>query len=117
MILILSADVVAAALLGALIETLGYPVRFAHPPELAEHSIRRVRPQVCLIDCEDPQACNREVLGRAAMRRISVVVFGTREALDRVHEVAREQDIQTLVVPPDADQLESALRTALRRAG
>ena len=45
-ILILSDDAVAAALLGALVETLGYTVRFAHPPEDSEQSIRRVRPKV-----------------------------------------------------------------------
>ncbi len=117
MILILSADVVAAALLGALIETLGYPVRFAQPPETVESSIRRVRPKVCLIDCEDPSCYNSQTLGRAAMRRISVVVFGTREALDKLNEFARVHDIQTLLVPPDAPQLEETLRTALQRAG
>lgn len=115
MILILSSDVVAAALLGALIETLGYPVRFARPPESAEGSIRRVRPSVCLIDCEDPASCNAATLGRAAMRRISVVIFGTREALDRVQEVARAHDIQTLLVPPEPGDLAATIASALRR--
>src|SRR5690242_3628317 len=114
MILILSADVVAAALLGALIETLGYPVRFAHPPEGADGSIRRVRPEVCLIDCDDPASCNRETLGRAAMRQISVVIFGTRDALERVHELATAHEIQLLRMPPDAGELEAAIETALR---
>src|SRR5512133_1339121 len=76
MILILSADAVGAALLGALIETLGYDVKFARPPEAVEESFRRVRPKVSLIDCTDASVCNPEVLGRAAMRRISVVIFG-----------------------------------------
>lgn len=117
MILILSADVVAAALLGALIETLGYPVRFAHPPETAENSIRRVRPKVCLIDCDEPESCNAEIFGRAAMRRISVVIFGTRQALDAVEEIARAHDIQMLLMPPDADDVASTIKEALRRAG
>src|SRR5215207_9539495 len=85
MVLILSADSVAAALLGALIETLGYSIRFAKPPERAEQTIRRVRPAVCLLDCDDPSACNEEILGRAAMRGISVIVFGTSNTLKRVH--------------------------------
>jgi len=36
MILILSADAVAAALLGALIETFGYTIRFAHSGEVPQ---------------------------------------------------------------------------------
>jgi DNA-binding NtrC family response regulator len=117
MILILSADVVAAALLGALIETLGYPVRFARPPEATEQTIRRVRPKVCLLDCVDPAACNDEVLGRAAMRRISVVIFGTSAALDRVRALALEHEIDMLLVPSDPAELDATLKRAIKRAG
>jgi len=117
MILILSADAIAAALLGALIETLGYPVKFARPPENADQSMRRVRPKVCLLDCEDPGACTDETLGRAAMRRISVVVFGTREALDRVRALALEHKIDTLLVPADPVVVDATLQRAIQRAG
>jgi CheY-like chemotaxis protein len=117
MILVLSADAIAAALLGALIETLGYSVQFARPPEQAEQAIRRVRPKVCLLDCDDPASFNDEILGRAAMRRISVVIFGTREALDRVRALALEHDIDTLLVPPDSEDLDETLKRAMRKAG
>ncbi|HVX39969.1 MAG TPA: hypothetical protein VHB25_10385 [Gemmatimonadaceae bacterium] len=49
------------------------------------------------------------------MRRISVVIFGTREALDRVQEVARAHDIQTLLVPPEPGDLAATIASALRR--
>jgi DNA-binding NtrC family response regulator len=117
MILILSADAVAAALLGALIETLGFPVRFARPPENAEQSIRRVRPKVCLLDCEDPSTCNDEVLGRAAMRSISVVIFGTTASLERVRALASEHAIDMLLMPPETAELDATLRRALKKAG
>jgi DNA-binding NtrC family response regulator len=117
MILILSDDAVAAALLGALIETLGYAVRFARPPEHTEQTIRRVRPKVCLLDCIDPATCNDEILGRAAMRGISVVIFGTVAALDRVRALALEHDIDTLLVPPDPAELDATIKRAIKRAG
>ena len=117
MILILSADAVAAALLGALIETLGYSVKFARPPEQAHESLRRVRPKVCLLDCANPSMCNNEVLGRATMRRISVVIFGSTEALDRVRALAVEHEIDTLLVPPDTVSLADTIKKALARAG
>ena len=53
-VLILSSDAVAAALLGALVETLGYLVRFYRPPEPPEIALRRERPSIALIDCADP---------------------------------------------------------------
>jgi DNA-binding NtrC family response regulator len=116
-ILILSADAIAAALFGALLETLGYSVRFARPPEGSEDAIRRVRPRVCLIDCDDGTTCTPELLGRAAMRGISVVIFGRSAALDRVRVLAREHEIDLLLVPPDASTLDATVRRALRRAG
>jgi CheY-like chemotaxis protein len=117
MILILSDDAVAAALLVALVETLGYPVRFARPPENTDQTIRRVRPKVCLLDCVNPAFCNDEVLGRAAMRRISVVIFGTSAALDRVRALALEHDIDMLLVPPDPAKLDETLKRAIKKAG
>jgi DNA-binding NtrC family response regulator len=111
-VLILSRDAVAAALLGGLVETLGYDVRFASPPESAEESVRRVKPRICLIDCTDPLSCRSEFLGRAAMRGVSVVIYGTREALDRVREVAKAHDLEMLLMPPELDALEAALQRA-----
>ena len=117
MILILSEDAVAAALLGALIETLGYDVRFARPPEGVDQTMRRVRPKVCLLDCDDPSRCSDELLGRATMRGISVVIFGTPGALERVRALATEHAIDTLLVPPDPDVLDATLQRAIRKAG
>ena len=109
-VLVLSQDAVAAALLGGLVETLGYDVRFARAPESVETSIRRVRPRICLIDCEDPTACSDEFLGRAAMRGISVVIFGTRQALEQVQAIAMEHRIDTVLMPPRIEDLEEKLQ-------
>ncbi len=117
MVLIVSADAVAAALLGALIETLGYSVRFVRPPETTDETIRRVRPQVCLLDSGDREHCSDEFLGRAAMRGISVIVFGTRDALEHVRALALAHDIDMLIVPPDVAAMDDKLRRAMKKAG
>jgi len=117
MILILSADAVAAALLGALIETFGYTIRFAHSGEVPQDSIRRVRPKVCLIDSLDSSSCNPEVIGRASMRGISVVIFGTRQAIARVRAHIADHDIDMVLVPPEPAILDETLRRAMLKAG
>lgn len=117
MILILSADPVAAALLGALVETLGFAVRFAGTADSVDQSIRRARPGVMLVDSADTAACSREVLGRATMRGVSVVVFGTPEALRRVRDLAHEHELDTLLMPPDPAALRDTLERAMKKAG
>ncbi|PYP66348.1 MAG: hypothetical protein DMD26_08125 [Gemmatimonadetes bacterium] len=112
LVLILSHDPVAAALLGGLVETLGYDVHFARPPESADETIRRVRPRICLVDCTDPVSCRGEFFGRATMRGVSVVIFGTPQALDRVRAVALAHNIEMVLMPPELNELEATLQRA-----
>ena len=113
--LILSADVVAAALLGALVETLGYLVQFHQPPGDADDSFRRARPSVAMVDCGDPSLLTEELLGRAKMRGVSVVMFGTRAAMARMRELAREFELQEVIMPVAVDALDETLRDAISR--
>ena len=112
LVLILSHDPVAAALLGGLVETLGFLVQFGRPPESADDSIRRLRPRICLVDCTEPESCRPEFFGRATMRGVCVIIFGTTAALERVREVARANNLEMLLMPPDVEALEAALQRA-----
>lgn len=112
-VLILSSDAVAAALLGGLVETLGYLVRFYHPVEKPDAVFRRERPSVALVDCEDPTVMKDELLGRARMRDISVVIFGSADALERVRQLALEHRLETLLMPPSLEDLDEILRNAV----
>lgn len=112
LVLILSHDPLAAALLGGLVETLGYSVHFRRTPESAEDSLRRVRAKICLVDCADPRACREDFFGHATMRGICVVIFGTSEALERVRDVAVAHHIDMLLMPPDLDDLDEVLQRA-----
>lgn len=112
LVLILSHDPVAAALLGGLVETLGFEVQFARPPESADDSIRRLKPRICLVDCTEPESYPPELFGRATMRGVCVIIFGTTAALERVREVARENNLEMLLMPPDVEALEAALQRA-----
>lgn len=111
-VLIISPDAVAAALLGALVETLGYLVRFYRPPESVDDALRS-RPAVAMVDCHDPTEVREDLLGRARMRGISVVIFGTSDALRRVRDLAHEHEIATLMMPTTPEALDETLRRAV----
>ena len=113
MVLILSPDAVAAALIGALVETLGYLVRFYHPPEDPDVALKRARPSVAMVDCEDPTLMKEELLRRARMRGISVVIFGSRDALSSVQSLAAEHTLETVIMPTTLDVLDETLRKAV----
>lgn len=112
-VLILSSDAVAAALLGGLVETLGYLIRFYRPPEDPDDAMKRARPSIALIDCADPTLMKEDVLGRARMRGVSMVIFGTSDALRRVRALVAEQELDTLIMPSTLDILDETLRAAL----
>lgn len=111
-VLVRSPDPLAAALLGALLETLGYRVCFPEPAEGAEQSIRRTRPDVCLADCRDAEACSAEAIRSAAMRGVDTVVFGTRASLARADDLLRAHRLGSITMPARAEVVEAALEQA-----
>lgn len=112
-VLILSSDAVAAALLGGLVETLGYLVRFYRQPEDPESALKRARPSIALVDCADPTLMKDELLGRARMRGVSVVIFGAPDALRSVRALVAEHQLDTLIMPSSLDVLDDTLRRAV----
>jgi DNA-binding NtrC family response regulator len=112
-VLILSSDAVAAALLGALVETLGYLIRFYHPAEDPDAALKRERPTVAMVDCDDPTVMKEDVFGHARMRGISVVMFGSADALRRVRQLALEHALDTLIMPASLESLDETLRKAV----
>ena len=113
--LVLSADALAAALLGALIETEGHRVAFTNGGESARDALRRVRPAVILLDCEYPDACSSAVIGPAKMMGAGVLLFA-RPQLDReLHECAERYGVAALLMPAARGELRAALERAARQ--
>ena len=115
-VLILAHDPMSAALLGALIETLGYSVHFGRPFENTNDAMRRARPTVCILDADYGAAASEETLGHAAMRGIAAILFGTQKALDRSRALAEKHGAVTLRMPASASDLDTALQRAMRSA-
>ena len=113
-VLIVSDDATAAALLGGLVETLGYRVTFARVTTSGD-VIRRVRPRVCMLDCES-DGCTEASIARVIMRGVSVVLVGPRSLLEGMREIAARHGAEMVFTPPEPGPLGDALARAVRRA-
>jgi DNA-binding NtrC family response regulator len=115
-VLIVSTDATASALVGALIETLGYKVKFARAAGTADESLRRTHPRIYMIDCETTDLCADDVVARAIMRGVSVVLFGPTLLLGRMRELAGRHDIEIVEMPPSPRPLGDVLAKAARKS-
>jgi hypothetical protein len=116
-VLIASADATAAALLGGLVETLGFPVEFATLSEAPDARLRRARPRIYMIDCATTNECTDEVIGRAMMRGIAVILLGPRELMQEMRGLAKRHELDVVITPVDPGPLGDALDRAARRSG
>jgi CheY-like chemotaxis protein len=112
-VLIVSDDATAAALLGGLVEILGYRVTFARVAG-TEDAIRRRRPSACLLDCES-KGCDEASIARIIMRGVSVVLVGPRSLLDGMRELAERHGAERVFTPPEPRPLGEALARAVAR--
>lgn len=104
-VLILSTDPLAAALLGAAVESVGHQPRFSEPHEAAREALRRVRPRAVLIDGDDADACAEAFLGPALMTGARVLVFAARGGANRGAALARRAGIDVVRLPDDHEKL------------
>jgi DNA-binding NtrC family response regulator len=113
-ILIISADSVAAALLGALIETFNYSVRFAITITEVDQALRHERPRLCVFDAARRELADDQLIGRTRMRGVGMLLFGTEPALHAARALIERHGLVTLRMPADGRMVENALRRALQ---
>lgn len=112
-VLIVSNDATAAALLGGLVETFGFRVKFASVRESTE-SLRRARPRVCMLDCA-ADACDEATIARVVMRGVAVVLVGPQELLSDMRALASRHGVELALTPSEAGPLGDVLDRAVRR--
>ena len=102
-----------AALLGMLLDLIGYRAAFAEDGERPEEALRRVRPVfVVLLDQEMEAAASDVFFARAAQHKVGLAVFGPRARSDRLAELARERGVPWFEVPLDLQSLARAVEMA-----
>jgi len=108
-VLVLSTDPLAAALVGALVETEGRTAVFARCGEAAREALRRVRTRVVLADCGFPEACGAALIGPAKMMGARVVLFGHPRIATLVNDCAALYGVDVLPIPPGPGDMSRAL--------
>ena len=107
--LVLSNDALAAALLGALIEMEGGRAAFANAGESPRDAVRRLRPGLVFVDCDNAEACRTAFIGPAKMMGAAVVLFGPRGAAQAVRAHAETNGTDLLLIPPAPGELRAAI--------
>jgi hypothetical protein len=109
----LCADALPAALLGGLLETIGWQPLFAAPDEPPRDALRRLRPRLVLADPGYDAAWTAAFLGPARMLSIPVMVLGAAKSPEAAWQLAREYHLPSLLLPTDPASLARCLDEAL----
>ena len=108
-VLILAREELISALVGLLVETTGHTVFFADPEELAEDAMRRLEPQVVIVDC-DHRECTEDLVRAATDVGARLILFSASRDPEYVRRVAAVSHSQSFTFPIEAPQLDSMIR-------
>jgi DNA-binding response OmpR family regulator len=112
-VLIFSADPLAAALLGAVVELAGHAPHFARQDEAARTALMRVRPRLVLIDCDHEETCSDAFVGPALMTGSEVVLYRSRRTQRESREFAGRLGLRVVELPNDQEKLLRLLQELL----
>jgi len=121
-VLVLSDQPLIAALVGMLVELVGFVPAFADVGERPEEALRRVGPLlVVLLDAELDAARSDLFFAHAAKRMVGLAVFGPTGSERQLAAIARRRGVPWVEVPASstafADLLERAAATQWWRSG
>lgn len=113
-LLVVAAEPVLAALLGAFVELDGAEVTFPQEGETVRDALRRTRPRALLCDLE---RLDEESVGPAMMLGVRVILFGPEAKRRELVAAAARLDVDCLVVPSGLERIVQRLRDEGRERG
>lgn len=115
--MIFSEDPLAAALIGAAVELIGFEPTFPADAEAPRDALLRERPGLVLVDCDHDQACRPSFFGPVLMTGARVLLVGSRRTRRDVTEVAARLGLRAVTLPSDLETIAALLRAELEAAG
>ena len=108
-VLILAREELISALLGLLVETAGHSVSFAAPKESSRDAMRRIRPNVVIVDC-DHRDCTGDLVKAANEVGAQLILFSASREPEYVRKVAAPSHSQSFTFPIEPPRLDSMIR-------
>jgi hypothetical protein len=115
--LIFSEDPLAAALIGAGVELVGFEAAFPADREAPRDALLRHRPGLVLIDCDHEEACSPTFFGPVLMTGARAVLVGSRRTRRAATALAEHFGLRAITLPADLETIANLLRAELEAAG
>jgi hypothetical protein len=115
-VLIFSEDPLAAALIGAAVELVGFAPAFPIDEEPPRDALMRVRPRLVLVDCDHDAASGPSFFGPVLMTGARVVLLSSRRTRRDAAAIAVRFGLRAITMPTDLDEIAELLRAELEAA-
>lgn len=115
LLLVVTAEPLAAALLGAAVEAAGLSVAFPRRDEAPRDALRRTRPTTVLAAVTADGLDLDPLLGPALMLDARVILIGGRRAERVMREAASQHGLAAFLLPDQLDALLDELRASVER--
>lgn len=113
-ILVIAKEPLILTLMCSLVDLSGHTATQTRSDESVTSAIRRVRPDLLLLDCEHDCACEEEAYDAAATVGAEVLLFTPARTNDEVADFARMRGLRSMALPIRLDQFTETLQTSLR---
>jgi hypothetical protein len=114
--LIFSEDPLAAALIGAAVELVGFQPAFPSDGESPRGALLRERPRLVLIDC-DHGGCGPHFFGPALMVGARVMLLASPRSRRDATALATQLGLRAIMLPAHLEAIADVLRDELEAAG
>ncbi len=115
--MIFSEDPLAAALIGAAVELVGFEPAFPTGEESPRDALLRERPGLVLVDCDYDAACGPNFFGPVLMTGARLMLIGSRRTRRDASDVATRFGLRAIALPADLEAIADLLRAELEAAG
>jgi hypothetical protein len=116
-VLIFSEDPLAAALIGAAVELVGFEPVYPLNRESPREALLRKRPPLVLVDCDHDAACRPSFFGPALMTGARVILLSARRAQRDPASIATHFGLRAIRMPADLESIAAVLTTELEATG
>ena len=115
-VLVVPTDLTIGALMMDLVRVAGHTAHMIRGDESIAHAIRRVSPELLLLDC-DHFECDEELLTVATQRGVPVVFFSGARSTAELERISRTFGVAMFQLPNGPRMLDRTLREARRVDG